>query len=165
MVKRTDRVVLDTNIIISGTVYKGKPRDLFQMVLDGEIEAVTSQVLIAECVEVYNKKFPLSPDEIKFIERKIRRKFILIQPRKTINKLIDEPDNRVLEAAVEGKCDYIITGDRDLLRLKVFKRVKIITVSEFLNKDILSLAGKFKPKNKKSILKTREELERKYKRV
>ncbi len=44
----------------------------------------------------------------------------------------DRDDNRVLEAAVEGDCDFIITGDRDLLELCKYKKIKIITPAQFL---------------------------------
>ncbi|HEX8932007.1 MAG TPA: putative toxin-antitoxin system toxin component, PIN family [Patescibacteria group bacterium] len=47
----------------------------------------------------------------------------------------DIDDNRVLEAAVEGKCQYIITGDADLLDLKIFQSIKIITAEDFLKEQ------------------------------
>ena len=46
----------------------------------------------------------------------------------------DPPDNRILEAAIDGKASYIVSGDKDLLRLKKFKGVKILTASKFLEK-------------------------------
>ena len=51
---------------------------------------------------------------------------------KTINAVRDDDDNRVLEAAVEGKCEYVVTGDEDLLSLQNYGGIKIITPAEFL---------------------------------
>jgi predicted nucleic acid-binding protein len=46
--------------------------------------------------------------------------------------LKDEPDNRVLECAVEGLCEYIVTGDKALLALNMYQNVRIVTVETFL---------------------------------
>ncbi|MBI2040465.1 putative toxin-antitoxin system toxin component, PIN family [Candidatus Microgenomates bacterium] len=53
-------------------------------------------------------------------------------PHETLHILRDEDDNRVLEAAREGNCDFIVTGDQDLLDLGKYKKIKILTSEEFL---------------------------------
>lgn len=164
MVKKIERVVLDSNILISAIVFGGKPLDVLSMILNESIDGIISRHLLAELSDVLSKNFSIHSTEIDLIQEEIEDVFEIVQPKKSIHVVRDDSDNKVIEAAVEGNCDYIITGDKDLLSLGIYKGIKIITASEFLNKDILSLAGKFKPKKKKSILKAREELERKYKR-
>ncbi len=126
-------VVLDTNILISAILYGGKPRDILSQVLSKEILAITSPILLAELVDVLAKKFTLAPDDILLIEEEVKNHFILVYPKKSIEVLKkDPPDNRVLEAAVEGHCGWIVTGDKELLNLKSFRSIKIVTASEFI---------------------------------
>lgn len=126
------KVILDTNIIISAIGFGGKPREIFLRVLSKKVIAVSSSILLAELEEVVTKKFPRLQYEFHRVNRRIRRIFTIVQPRLPLNILKDEDDNRVLEAAIEGKCDYIITGDKELLALKSFKGISVLTAERFL---------------------------------
>ncbi len=126
------KVVLDTNIIISAIGFGGKPRKILNLVLDKRICAVTSPVLLAEFEDIIFKKFLLLADGFEKINRQIRKNFKLVSPQKTINILKDEPDNRVLEAAISEKCSHIVTGDKELLKLHNFRKISILTADEFL---------------------------------
>ena len=132
MVRRRARVILDTNILISAFIYEGKPGQIFKLVLEKKIRAVTSSVLLSELQETLIKKFNFSEEKIKQINRLMER-FILVYPQKQLSVIRDEDDDRVLEAAIEGGCDFIITGDKDLLDLGGYKEIKIVTADEFLN--------------------------------
>lgn len=130
------KVTLDTNIIISGLGFGGKPRTILQLILDNKIKGVTSPILLAELEDVIIKKFPKLAGHFEFINKKIKKKLKKARPKDTVNILKkDQDDNRVLEAAVEGKCNYIVTGDKELLDLGTFKGIKIVTAAQFL--DIL----------------------------
>jgi len=124
--------VLDTNILVSAIVFGGRPRTIFQSVIQNQITGVTSPFLLAELNEVLTKKFKFSRSKIRLIETKIKKKFRIINPGITIDILGNNPDNHVLETAIAGNCQYIITGDRELLDLKFFKGIVIITATEFL---------------------------------
>lgn len=126
------RVLLDTNIIVSALVFGGKPSQILSLALERKIHVVTSAVLLAELVDVVNKKFPLSREDLRLFEKQAKKTFEIVNPKKQTNVLKDSADNRVLEAALEGSCDYIVTGDKELLDLKSFKDTKIITPAEFL---------------------------------
>lgn len=132
MVRRKPRVVLDTNILISGTVYAGKPRKIILLALENKVKSIISPVLLSELNEVLSKKFKLYPRDIDLLGRQFKKHFTFVHPRKVFNVLRDEPDNRVLEAAVSGNCEYIITGDKELLNLVEFKGIKILTAFQFL---------------------------------
>lgn len=127
------KVVLDTNILISAIAFGGKPKEVLDLVLDEKIIALTSAILLAEFKEIYRKKFPMLKEDFELTIENIEEIFETVQPTKTLEILRDEDDNRVLEAAVEGKCQYIITGDKDLLDLKSFQGIKIVTADQFLN--------------------------------
>ncbi len=126
------RVVLDTNILTSALVYGGIPQKVLRLALEKKIQVVISPILQAELVDVITKKFPLSLADMLLIEQEMQKKFVMIKPHMTLDTVRDKDDNRVLEAAVEGDCDFIITGDQDLLELKQYKRIKIVTPTEFL---------------------------------
>src|SRR3989344_2981588 len=126
------KVVLDTNIFVSALVFVGKPEKVYRLVLKRKIITYISLPIITEIIEVLTKKFNFNQIKLQQIERKIKKFFIVVNPSKVIDKVRDPDDNRVLEAAVEGNCDFIITGDKDLLDLGKFKKIKILTAEEFL---------------------------------
>lgn len=127
------RAVLDTNVLVSAIVYGGKPREiLVSMVLERKIDGVISPSLLAELLEVLRKKFEFASPDLNRVERQIKRKFIFVYPQKRISILDDEPDNRVLEAAAEGRCDFIVTGDKELLSLKSFQGAEIMPPRQFI---------------------------------
>ena len=127
------KIVLDTNILISAFIFGGKPRQILSLVLAGKLQAFISPLLIAEFFDVVNKKFDLSAEELTLAKNQIENKLIIVQPKKEIKISRDEDDNRVLETAIEGECNYIVTGDSDLLDLKNFKNIKIVTPDGFLS--------------------------------
>lgn len=126
-------VVLDTNVIVSAIVFGGKPRSIVDLVVKKELRAISSPLLLAELGDVLHKKFRVSELEANKIERQIRKNFVMVYPTTAIHVLTDEPDNRVLEAGIAGKSNYIITGDKELLKLKRYKKIEIRTPGEFLD--------------------------------
>lgn len=136
MVGNLPKVVLDTNILISALGFEGKPNQVLRLALDRKIQLVTSEILLVELQEVISKKFPQLGSKLPLIMKRIRKKSQIVQPKESLNISRDKDDNRVLEAAIEGECTYIITGDKDLLDLKQFKNVKILTAEQFLSKEI-----------------------------
>ncbi len=125
-------VVLDTNVIVSAVVYGGLPREILALVIAKKIFVVISPVLSAELWDVLSReKFSVSSSDLEMLKETIMEYFVLVQPKKTVDILEDDPDNRVLEVAVEGKCDFIITGDKLLLKLKGYKGIKIVTAADF----------------------------------
>ena len=132
MAKNQLRVVIDTNVLISAIGFTGKPRQLFLLIIEKKITTVTSPILLAELHEVINKKFPELIHELQIIDNQIKKHSVIVQPKKAIEVVHDKDDNRVLEAAIEGECDYITTGDHDLLHLNHFNDIQIVTPDIFL---------------------------------
>lgn len=126
------RVVIDTNVLVSAIVYGGIPKQILSLVLDENLVGATTRVLMAELIDVLSKKFHFSPQKLADAESLIQDSFLILQPERTISLLDDDDDNRVLEAAVAGMCGYIVTGDSDLLRLKEYKGIVIVTAAKFL---------------------------------
>ena len=133
MVGKKYRLVLDTNVIISSILFGGSPKQLIDKITSRGISVYTSSKLIAELVEVLRKKFYFSEEKVVKIENEIIEKFEIVYPSKNIKVARDVDDNMVIEAAVEGKCNYIISRDKDLTDLKKYKDIKILNPKEFLD--------------------------------
>lgn len=132
MVKKPPKIVLDTNLIISALIFGGKPEQVYNLVLEKQIIGITSSILLAELTEVLTKKFNFESIRVEQLEKIIKKHFKMVNPKQTVKILQDIDDNRVLEAAAEGKCSYIVTGDKDLLTLKTFHQIRILTPNDFL---------------------------------
>jgi putative PIN family toxin of toxin-antitoxin system len=130
------RIVLDTNTIISAIGWKhSKPRRILEACLSGKYLLVESPGLLKEFAAVMERpKFGFIPEEQKkeLVTRLINYCEI-VEPTKKINIIKSDPaDNKVLECALEGKAQYIVSGDNHLLRLKVYMGIRIVTAAEFL---------------------------------
>ena len=127
------RIVLDTNILISGLLYSGKPRKLIDLAINGRIEVVSSWEMIGELREVLARdKFGLSKTEqlemVNFIISMSR--MVVLKSRFKIVK--DPDDDMVANTAYDGKVAYIVSGDKHLLELKKFSGIRIVKASEML---------------------------------
>ena len=132
MAEKTLKIIADTNIIISGLGFGGKPRMILEKIAENKIKAYISPVLLSELEDVVSKKFPKLFLHFGIIQRLITKKFKLVYPQETITILEDDDDNRVLEAAKAGKVSYIVTGDRELLDLGNYEGIKILTAYKLL---------------------------------
>lgn len=130
------RVVIDTNVLISAIFWTGKPKQLLNQVRLGRLTFLTSEILLAELREVLtreDKPFKLSAEEAERVVAGMRDLAEIVEPRQRLSICQDEEDNRVLECAVEGRAEWIVTGDRHLLNLKSFQGMPIVTVANFLS--------------------------------
>lgn len=127
------RVCFDSNIFISAFLFSGKPAQVFDLAVDKKIILISSPQILGEVAEVFNKKFKRSERFIQKQIKTIRDVSQIVVPKKRIKILKYVPDNKILETAMEGRVDYIVTGDgKHLLPLKEFKGIPIITPAQFL---------------------------------
>jgi putative PIN family toxin of toxin-antitoxin system len=132
--KSKSKVVIDTNVFVSGLSFKGKPREVLDLIWRGDIEACISSFILKELEKTLKKDFSWDRDQIKHTIEKIKAKTILIQPKNKVSVIKEnDDDNRILECAIEGKVQYLISGDRKhLLPLKEYQGIKILSPAEFL---------------------------------
>ncbi|MEK6938617.1 MAG: putative toxin-antitoxin system toxin component, PIN family [Nanoarchaeota archaeon] len=127
------RVVLDTNVFVSGIHWKGSSEKMLRLWMSGDLELVSSMPIIEEIIRVLaGFKVPLEPEDISWWESLILEKSILVFPTEKIDIVTDPNDNKFIEAAVEGKAQYIVSQDKHLLVLKQYQRIKILHPDEFL---------------------------------
>jgi uncharacterized protein len=132
------RTVPDTNIIISGLLWRGNPRRILDAARDGIIELFTSPVLLEELEDVLARE--------KFLAR-LTAANVTVQDLVTGYSalatvieaeaiepviLVDPDDDAVLACALAADAEVIVSGDSDLLDLKKHKDIGILTATEFL---------------------------------
>ena len=132
---KTNRIVFDTNVLVSALMFpRSVPRQAFNLAYStGKILASTATTLELEEVlsrKKFEKYFSME-EHIQFVARFFADAEI-IEIKEKITACRDRKDNKFLELAVNGKADYIITGDQDLLVLHPFQNIVIISVSDYL---------------------------------
>ena len=134
------RVVLDTNVLVSAFLAPtGPPAQIFQQWEDGAFDLIVSEALLAEYQRVLGyphlaSHHGLTPREINEAVEAIREFALVVEPREALNVITADPsDNRVLECALVGEAEYIVSGDaRHLLPLQEFRGVVILSPTAFL---------------------------------
>jgi putative PIN family toxin of toxin-antitoxin system len=130
--------VLDSNVIISGLGFGGKPREILEALRKGEIEVVISPFIVAEVRKSLGEDVHLDDTTAESSIDRLSRRCIVLDPSPEATIVAANPaDNRVLDCAVQGDAEFLVTGDkRHLLPLKEYQGVKIVSPAEFL--DVLS---------------------------
>jgi len=132
------KVTLDTNVLLSATLWTGSSARIFDFIQQGEIELVLSDEIIDEYANVmyYDEiqdKIKKHNLELMIVIEDLVAFSTIVNPTRKINVVLEDPtDDKFLECAVEGESDYIITKDKHLLKLKEFEGIKIITPDAFL---------------------------------
>lgn len=129
----TLRVVLDTNILVSGLGWSGPPAAILDAVSDERVVIITSAPLLDELRRVlaYPKLAKVVSDAVRFADI-IAASGVVVEPDRVLAIVNDESDNRVLEAAAAASADYIVSGDTDLLDLGSFEGIPIVTAAQFV---------------------------------
>jgi uncharacterized protein len=132
---RADRIVLDTNVLISAALSPfGKPFACLSWTLDNATLLASPQLLEELDTRLAREKFA------KYLDEHHRRAFVadlalaavLVDVHGLIKVCRDADDDKLLEIAVVGRADCLVSGDQDLLSLNPFQGVPILTPALFL---------------------------------
>ena len=127
------KIVIDSNVWISALVFGGNPRRIFERAIVEGWTIVVSEEIFTEVRRVLTDKFADFVDDFESFQ-------VVLQPYITkvqlgsirVSVCRDEDDNRVIETALIDNASHIITGDNDLLVLSKYKKISIISPSDFL---------------------------------
>jgi putative PIN family toxin of toxin-antitoxin system len=132
-------VVLDTNVVVSAAINpKGPPAEIIKAWRAGHFSWVTSTPLLDELTRVLASRrlrryLAWNSQELKEFVGLVAEVARVVEPCRTVNVIAGDPaDNRVLEAAMEAKADYIVSGDSHLLNLGEFEGILILSPVRFL---------------------------------
>lgn len=122
------KIVLDTNIYVAAALHDGLAKEVLEFVFEKSFfTLIISKEILEELSNKLSNKFKWSEERISFYLGDISTLSEIVQPsiRLTVVKR-DAKDNKILECAVAGQADLIITLDQDLIKLKSFKGIAII---------------------------------------
>src|SRR3989344_6780558 len=129
-----EKIVLDTNVLVSSLGWSGKPRTLFRQVLDGTLTLIISQQQLQELRRVLTyPKLHFNEKEQQCFLDIISEVAVLVEVPGSLKVILDDPDDDIiLESLVAGRALSLISSDRHLLKLKTYCGVQIMTVTAFL---------------------------------
>lgn len=129
------RVVLDTNVFVSMVLggHVGAINDAWKA---GKFTLVVSDEIISEYLDVLSRpKLRLTADAVSTVLGRVQRNAEKVAPTESVDAVPTDPsDNKFLEVAIEGKVDYLISGDGHLLDIKTFRAIPILTAREFIER-------------------------------
>jgi uncharacterized protein len=126
------RVVFDTNIYISAIVVPGgAAQAAFQRILEGRDVLLLSKEILDETLAVLSSKFSRDREALSRVAVFLSEISERVKPEKNIRVFQDDPDNRILEGAVAGAADAIVTGDKKILQLREYFSIRIIPLKQF----------------------------------
>ena len=129
------RVVLDTNVIVSGLNFPGNERLVLELALRGRFEFYLSPFILDEVAGVLRRKFGWTEERSSQALRALGDAATVIDPRR-LAEVIESghADNRILDCVVEASADYLVTGDRrHLLPLEEYQGSRILNAPRFLS--------------------------------
>jgi len=131
------KVVLDTNTVVSALLGRdSKPAEVMALIASGKATNHLSDDILDEIREVLSR--PKIVEKTSEHERHYMLYFITsisetVTPKRRLDVVKeDDADNRILECALEAKADYVVSGDRHLLRLREHEGTKIVDSDQFL---------------------------------
>jgi uncharacterized protein len=125
------RIVLDTNVLIAAFIARGVCHQLLEHCISHH-GLVISEFILDEVREKLIVKFKYTPEVVDETEKLLRSQMELVSPI-PLDKPIcrDADDDNILATAVAGNCKCIVTGDKDLLVLRQFQGIDILSPSDF----------------------------------
>ena len=130
------RIVIDTNVLLSGFLWGGIPHTLIEQVRSNAVEMLVSAALLEEFSQVIAR-----PKFASILQRTSRNPERIFDELRTLADIViapslpqpvcrDPKDDIVLACALAAKANLLVSGDSDLLTLKVFEGIPIVTPTE-----------------------------------
>ena len=131
-----DRVVFDTNVLVSATLSKGKPYTVLELAECEEVTSIMSQDIVNELDDVLGReRLPFEREQIDEFVGKVLSTSEMVTPETNLEVIEDDPDDdKILECAVAGNADYIISGDSHLLDIGEYRDIRVLNPDQFLER-------------------------------
>ena len=127
------RVVFDTNIFVSAFAIPGSLAEKAVLkIFEGENVLLLPREILDELLYILSTKFSRDREEISRVAVVLSEMTERVRPTSQISVLKDEADNRILECAVSGKADILVTGDKEILKLGKYEKTRIISLKAYL---------------------------------
>jgi len=127
------KVVFDTNILVSALVFPGgRGEGALRRIIEEQDQLVISKPILNELLGILARKFSRDAEELAHVAVFLSDLALSVKPRRKLRVVKDEPDNRILECALAGHAEAIVTGDHALLSLGEYNGVRIIGLRDYL---------------------------------
>lgn len=126
------KIVVDTNVVISGTFFKSYPRKIVEAIADKKFEFYATTEIIEEYKEIIEemiqrKQGNLDSHLIDYFISKLN----VVEKHSNVKICRDPDDDKFINCALDSKSLYIVSGDKDLLTIEKYEDIEIITAAEF----------------------------------
>lgn len=129
------KVVFDSNILIAALLFPGgRAEAAVANIFDGVDDLVISRPIIQEVLSVLASKFSRDKEELSRVAVVLGDMGQIVEPSRRLSVLRDEPDNRILECAVEGNAEAIVTGDKAMLAIGEYEGIRMVALVDYLKK-------------------------------
>lgn len=128
------KIVIDTNVIVSAMFFGGKPRQLVELLVKHKFQSFASAEIVNEYQDTASElcaRYPKKPVHLPLTA--IVTAMNIIETTSDISVCRDPDDDKFINCALDSNCSYIISGDNDLLTIKNYNGIKIVTVAEFFH--------------------------------
>jgi putative PIN family toxin of toxin-antitoxin system len=127
------RALFDTNVLIAAFISEGVCAKLMRRARKRQFSLISSPLILREFQDVLMRKFSAtrreSQEALQVIMEAVEA---MTQSEQAVTGACRDPeDDQILGCALAGKVDYLVTGDEDLLVIKQFKAIRIITPRDF----------------------------------
>ena len=126
------RIVIDTNVLISEIIFGGKPSKIIELLFGKKISVFASPEMVDEYKRIYGELGERYAKRTHNELNEIINSMNILPSHSHIEACRDPDDNKFIECAIDNRCIYIVSGDKDLLVLEQYEDIGILTVSEFL---------------------------------
>ena len=128
------KVVFDTNILVSALVFPGgRGEAALRRIIEQQDQLVSSKPTLDELLGILARKFSRDAEELAHVAVFLSGLALSVRPRRKLQVVENEPDNRILECALAGHAEAVVTGDHALLSLREYRSVRIISLREYLD--------------------------------
>jgi uncharacterized protein len=124
------RVIIDTNVFVSGIIWSGKPAQIISKWLQGEFELILSEELLTEYVEVI-ERLSKNSNLVSHWQDTLVKKSTFVSVTETVEICRDPNDNFILALGLASGADYLVSGDKDILVLSDLP-IKVVSPNTFL---------------------------------
>ena len=126
------RIVVDTNVVISGIFFGGAPRRVVEAVIDGEVEASASPEIVEEYGEIVDEMISRKQGRFRSDDfSTLVASLSIVDPVTHVEVCRDPDDDKFITCAIDSRALYIVSGDKDLLIIGEYAGVDIVTAAEF----------------------------------
>ena len=136
--KHAPKAVLDTNVWVSALLWGGKPAAVIKAAEEGKVSIFASEEIVKEISQVlaYPKLSKICHAEYllhKELIEAVLKVVKFVEVTKVVKVVVEHPaDDKFIECALAAMADYIVSGDKHLLKVGSYKRTRIVSASEFI---------------------------------